>query len=185
VSRFLIGFFSVILLCSHANAQGIATFFYQKGIIQIARANPPPLPNLPWQPENTPTLPDTSLVSVSVDIRPVASLYRQEGWINMEGLSGLSGMMFISEKPEQTHIGPMEYYQPLDVIWLDNNGVITSIAPNLVLASNKDGLSDSRPSKALLMLAGGSAQLYGIAPGDKIVGSEFFDTPPNVISIQP
>jgi uncharacterized membrane protein (UPF0127 family) len=165
-----------LLICANASAQGVATFFYQRGAVHILRASPPPLP---WHTMEEKPIPQK--LDISVDIRPATSLTRQEGWINMGSLSGLSGMMFVYDRPEIAQIADMDYYQPLDIIWVDINGVITSIAPGMVLAGNREILSDAKPSKVLLMLAGGTAQQYGINPGDKLVESEFFKEPPKML----
>jgi uncharacterized membrane protein (UPF0127 family) len=165
-----------------ANAQGVATFTYQRGVVQLLRAHPPALPALPWQGEAAPVQLAIPALEIAVDIRPSTSLYQQEGWVNMGGLSGANGMFFVFDKPQPARVGALSYYQPLDVLWLDENGVVTSIAPSLKLAEISVPLVDTKPSKAVLFLAGGMADVFSISPGDKITGSEFFQTPPKVLT---
>ncbi|MDX2073455.1 MAG: DUF192 domain-containing protein [Alphaproteobacteria bacterium] len=165
-----------------AQAQGLATFAYQRGTLQLLRAHPPAAPALPWEGEDATAQPTNPLVQVEVDIRPADSLYRQEGWVNMGSLSGLNGMFFLFNPPQPAPIAPMKYYQPLDVLWIDENGKITSIAPLLNLSELSEPLADSKPSKAILLLAGGVTDAQSIRPGDKIVSSEFFAPPPKVLT---
>lgn len=171
------------LFAASAHAQGVATFFYQRGTIGIVRANAPAAPALPWQGADAPPAPVNPTFSITADIRPGSSLTRQDGWVNMTGLEGGSGMLFVFDKPQRAHIGHMEYYQPLDVLWVDENGTITSIAPGLVLAEQKEAIIDPKPSKAILLLAGGSSAQNGIAPGDKITGSDYFTVLPQVLKM--
>lgn len=166
-----------------AHAQGVATFTYQRGTIQVLRAHPPAVPNMPWQDESTPPQLANAAVDIAVDIRPSTSLARQEGWINMGSLSGLNAMMFVYEQPQAAPVMALEYYQPLDVLWVDANGTITSIAPHLNLSEIREPLADTSPSKALLMMAGGTVDEQNIAPGDKIIGSDFFRPPPKLLTI--
>lgn len=162
-----------LLIASPVLAQGVATFTYQRGSISIARASISA--TLPWQNEAPLTL--------SVDIRPANALYQQEGWMNLSGLQQDSAMMFVFEKAQPASLRKMDYYQPIDVLWVDETGTITSIAPRLILAEQQAALSDPKPSKALLMLAGGTVETQRIALGDKLQGTEFFITPPTMMSV--
>lgn len=166
-----------------AHAQGVATFTYQRGALHIQREKPPALPAMPWQVENAPTAPAAPVVDIAVDIRPASSLTRQEGWMNLGTLAPLSGLLFIYENPEPVRITALDYFQPLDIFWIDSQGLITTIAPNVVLAGNHQGYSDSNPVKALLFMAGGSAAANHISPGDRVVESEYFVKPPEVLRI--
>ena len=172
-----------LLLHTSAYAQGVATFTYQRGIIHIQRANPPALPSMPWQNEFAPSQVVHPSVGISVDIRPSSSLYRQEGWINMHGLGSLEAMFFVFDTPQVAKLNKLEYYQPLDVLWIDASGTITSIAPHLSLAEIREPLSDTQPSKVIMLMAGGEAESQGIAPGDKISDSEFFQSSPQMLTM--
>ena len=173
----------LIMAASGAAAQGVATFSYQRGNIAIARANPPALPSLPWQDKDAPRPQENSRVAIAVDIRPIAVLYRQAGWMNMAKFSETEGILFVLDRPETARVGRMEYFQPLDVLWIDDTGTITSIAPSLSVAALNEPMIDQKPSKALLMLSAGSTQKLGITPGDRISDSEYFQPPPSVVTL--
>lgn len=172
---------AVSLFAFAAQAQGVATFFYQRGVVHVLRATPPAPEPLPWQEPGKTALPEAPMIDIPVEIRPATALSRQEGWVSMGSLPARQGMVFLYDTPQQAYVGKMDYYQPLDVIWVGAQGEITSIAPNLVLANNASPIVDSKPCKLLLMMAGGSAQQLGINPGDKLIDSEYFVVPPTVL----
>lgn len=182
--RYLLPLILSLLVATAARAQdGVATFAYQTGTIYIVRATLPPPPQLPWKPVAPMPL-SQAAVEIQVAIRPGSSMYNQEGWINTGSLAGRNGIFFVFDKPQQVGLKRLEYYQPIDVLWVDNNGVITSIAPGISLPDLKKPLSDPTPSKALLLLAGGTAEMESINPGDKLVGSDYFQVLPKVMTIQ-
>jgi uncharacterized membrane protein (UPF0127 family) len=137
---------------------------------------------LPWADTNTPQQTEPSEKILSVDIRPAKTLYQQEGWIDMAGLSGLNGLFFVFDKPIAAHIPYMTIYVPLDVVWIDGEGKIITIAPSLNLSSLNAPLFGSAPAKAILLLAGGTCEREFIAPNDRIVNSDFFTPPPHILT---
>ena len=171
----------ISLLALSAQAQSVATFTYQRGQITVVRAKPPLLAVLPWQDESA-AQPASPTLTLAVDIRPAASLLQQEGWMNLGSLQPESGLLFVFDAPQIARIPPMHYYQPLDILWVDEHGVITAIAPKLLLLEPQAGIAGDKPSKALLFLSGGNAETAGISPGDRITGSEFFTAAPKIIS---
>lgn len=180
MQRFLISLlFSLAAIGAHA--QGVATFTYQRAQLELQRAHPPALPALPWQ-EGAAPQPDTSRLALAMDIRPSTSLYHQEGWMSLASIPAGEGKLFVFSKPQVAHIGHMEVYQPLDVLWVDATGKITSIAPGLNLSQLSQPLVDSRPSKAILLLGGQEAARLSITPGDRLIDSDFFSPPPAIIS---
>ena len=182
--RYLIPALILSLLASNiVSAQGVATFTYQRGILHILRSHPPALPALPWQGKADSTQTAQPSLAITADIRPSTSLYQQEGWINMSGLSGQNAIFFVFETPQIAELRKLEYYQPLDVLWIDADGTITSIAPSLSLAEIREPLSDTKPSKAILLMAGGQAEAQSITPGDTITDSEFFQAPPQMLTV--
>jgi len=180
--RYLSVILASLLLACAAHAQGVANFFYQKGEVHVQRANPPAYAILPWQKEGTPQPSTDPVLDIQVDIRPASALTRQEGWVKLGTIAGLQGMMFIYDAPVVAATMAMEYHAPLDVLWVDATGTITQIAPKLVLAGNHEPIAGEKPAKALLMLPGGAADTNFIAPGDRLVRSEFFTPPPKLLT---
>ena len=183
MTRFLTLLIScLICFASVAQAQGIATFSYQRSELTIVRAKPPLLPLLPWaDAEKTPQT-EPSEKNISVDIRPAKALYQQEGWIDLAGLSGLNGLFFVFDKPIAAHVPNMTIYVPLDVLWIDAEGKIITIAPSLNLSSLNAPIFGSSPAKAILLLAGGTCEREFIAPSDRIANPDFFTPPPNILT---
>ncbi len=181
--RYLLLSFCLLLEFGNlANAQGVATFYYQRGSIAIDRKQPPVLAPLPWQGADAPRQQEGVRLRVDVDIRPATSLYRQEGWVNMGGLSDTDGMLFIFDTPEIARISHMEFHQPLDVLWVDATGEITSIAPSLAVSEIADPILDPKPAKALLLMVSGMCERAAIRPGDRVVSPQFFQPPPSIMT---
>lgn len=173
----------LIVISQSALALGVATFNYQRGSLSIERASPPPEPLLPWQEADAPRKKENARVSVTVDIRPITALYRQSGWINLGQLSQNEGVLFVLEQPDTARLGRMEYFQPVDALWIDENGVVTSIAPKLEVSELNEPMIDQKPSKGLLLLGADMAERLSIRPGDKVTDSEYFQAPPSVITL--
>jgi uncharacterized membrane protein (UPF0127 family) len=173
-----------LLLAAPAMAQGVATFTYQRGQLTLLRASPPPVAAMPWQETQTPQA-GVADITFAVDIRPAANLYLQEGWMNLGGIASHTGLLYIFDTPQPAQIGHIAYYQPVDIVWIDAQGAITTIAPNIILSEQQKTLVGNKPSKAILLLAGGSTAAQQIQPGDRVTGSEFFTAAPVVISSPP
>jgi uncharacterized membrane protein (UPF0127 family) len=165
-----------------AHAQGVATLTYQRGTVSIMRAQPPLAPAMPWHAEGAARQNAPAQFNITVDIRPSSVLYQRDGLMNMSTLDARSGMLFVFESPQKARIGILEVLQPVDMLWIDSEGIITTIAPNIAL-NEKRALADKTLTKAILLLAGGAAELNSIQPGDSVTGSEYFETAPSVLSM--
>lgn len=182
MKHFLIAFCTSLILSCAALAQGVATFSYQNGQLVIRRANPPPLPLLPWAPADQPLqFADTDLM-LNVDIRGSSALYQQEGWIDLSGLSLNQGMLFIFDQPSNAYVPGIQHYKPLDVVWINAEGRITQIAPNLLLAELQEPLTSKGKSKALLLLSGGACEQLSIYPNDRLLNENYFTPPPKILT---
>ncbi len=179
---YLLLLISFFCFANSAQAQGVATFSYQRSELSILRANPPLLPLMPWSDEEKSTQTEASEKKLSVDIRPAKALYQQEGWIDLAGLSGLNGLFFVFDKPTAAHVPNMTIYVPLDVLWINAEGKIITIAPNLNLSTLTSPIFGSAPAKAILLLAGGTCEREFIAPNDRIISPDFFTPPPNILT---
>lgn len=172
----------LILMTPLASAQDVATFSYQRGTLTINRASPPSLAPMPWQPKDVPATTVTAARDFAVDIRESNVLYQQEGWIDLSGLSPNQGALFIFAKSQKASIKRMTIYPPVDVLWINPEGKITSIAPNIVLANLDKPIAGTEKSKAILLLSGGLCAQERIMPGDMVINSEFFSAAPPILT---
>jgi uncharacterized membrane protein (UPF0127 family) len=160
---------------SHATQQG--PLAYSRTNIVLMRASmldkgPAPLP---WQRDSLPA--DSPGVIFSVEIRDGMTLYNQEGWYNLSGLSDKNGLMLIFTAPGIAPLAPMSQYAPLDILMIDKEGTVIQIMPNLVLANLEDDMMPSSPILAFLFLPGGTCEANGINPGDRVMHKAFKRAP--------
>ncbi len=90
-----------------------------------------------------------------------------------KGLSGVTemapnaGMIFVFDKPKRTKFWMRGTYIPLDMIFIDAEGIIVKIVTRRDLDSTKT--TDSEIVVAAIMeINAGISQRLGIAPGDRV-----------------
>jgi uncharacterized membrane protein (UPF0127 family) len=159
----------------HAMQQGTLT--YTRTEIVLMRASmldkgPAPLP---WQRDSLPA--DSPGVIFSVEIRDGMTLYNQEGWYNLSGLSQKNGLLLLFSAPGIAPLAPMSQYAPLDVLMVDKEGTVIQIMPNLVLANLEEDMMPQSPILAFLFLPGGTCEANGINPGDRVIHKAFKRSP--------
>jgi uncharacterized membrane protein (UPF0127 family) len=160
---------------SYATQQG--PLAYSRTNIVLMRASmldkgPAPLP---WQRDSLPA--DSPGVIFSVEIRDGMTLYNQDGWYNLSGLSDKNGLMLIFTAPGIAPLAPMSQYAPLDILMIDKEGTVIQIMPNLVLANLEDDMMPHSPILAFLFLPGGTCEANGINPGDRVMHKVFKRAP--------
>jgi uncharacterized membrane protein (UPF0127 family) len=118
---------------------------------------------------------------LDIEVRDAINFYRQDGWINLTSRPEGSGVLLAFQQLSQDPIVPAQNYAPLDILMIDAQGIITEIAPSLVLANLEYDIYPGKPVKAFLLLAGGSCAKFSIKPGDEVQYS-LFKKPPPVIT---
>src|SRR5690606_14673611 len=98
---------------------------------------------------------------------------QQHGLKGRKQLADDRGMLFIYGKPSLIRMWMEETLIPLDMLFIDENGVIHHIAARAKPLSREIVAAPS-PSLAVLELAGGAAGRLGIAAGDRIVMDPYF-----------
>jgi len=92
---------------------------------------------------------------------------QQRGLMFRKKLPEGAGMLFEFRKERPISFWMKNTYVPLDIIFIRNNGRILSIAENTVPMS--DRLIPSRgPVRGVLEVIAGTANKFGIAPGDQV-----------------
>lgn len=82
------------------------------------------------------------------------------------------GMLFVSPDMRQQSFWMKNTLIPLDMVFVDDRGVIVNIAENTVPHDLTSHRSDG-PAKAVLELNGGTSARLGIGPGDVVHHAEF------------
>lgn len=92
---------------------------------------------------------------------------RQFGLMFRKSMPEEQGMLFLFEKSEQQSFWMRNTLIPLDIMFVDENGVITTIHENTKPLSEASLPSDG-PAKFVVEVIGGYAKKHGIKVGDKI-----------------
>ena len=126
-------------------------------------------------------LPHTELVidsdagPVKFDVEVAADWQSQEyGLMNRKTLGPHAGMIFDFRSPTMTSFWMKNTLIPLDMIFIRQDGTISSIAPDAVPMS-LTSIPSQEPIRAVLEIFGGEAAKYGIYPGAKVHNAIFGD----------
>lgn len=82
------------------------------------------------------------------------------------------GMLFIHEKPKEVSMWMRNTYISLDMVFIKAEGTVHRIEEKTEPLS-EEVISSHGPVIAVLEISSGSAQRYGLKPGDKIISSFF------------
>lgn len=90
--------------------------------------------------------------------------HREQGLMMVKSLAANTGMLFIFDQPERIQMWMKNTLIPLDMLFIDANGRIDSIAANTTPMSLK--IIDAKlPVLAVLEIAGGAADKAGVKAG--------------------
>jgi hypothetical protein len=102
---------------------------------------------------------------------------RRRGLMFRRSLGADEGMLFLWDEPQAIGMWMKNTLIPLDMLFIDERGVVVHIARNTRPLS-LDVISPGRPVSAVLELKGGRAAELGITPGARVVHEAFSDGPP-------
>jgi hypothetical protein len=92
---------------------------------------------------------------------------RQRGLMYRRSVPEFYGMLFDFKDEQEVQMWMKNTYVPLDMIFIEADGRIHSIAENTVPGSER--IIPSRgPVRAVLEVVGGTARKLGIQPGDQV-----------------
>ncbi|MGE0152897.1 MAG: DUF192 domain-containing protein [Reyranellaceae bacterium] len=97
---------------------------------------------------------------------------QQRGLMFREKLEPYTGMLFDFGTPRIVSMWMMNTLIPLDMVFIAADGRIVNIAANTTPMSTATILS-AGPAKGVLEIAGGTARLLGIKPGDVVLHRVF------------
>ncbi len=92
---------------------------------------------------------------------------RMQGLMFRKSMDEDKGMLFIMDNNEQQSFYMRNTYIPLDIIFVDENNVITTIHENTKIL-NDNSLPSNGPAKYVVEVNGGYTKKHGIKVGDKI-----------------
>ncbi len=92
---------------------------------------------------------------------------RQLGLMFRKSMPEDQGMLFLFETSEQQGFWMRNTFISLDIMFVDENGIITTIHEN-AKTLNDNSLPSNGPAKYVVEVNGGYAQRHGIKVGDKI-----------------
>lgn len=98
--------------------------------------------------------------------------HREQGLMMVKSLAPNTGMLFIFDQPERIQMWMKNTLIPLDMLFIDANGRIDSIAANTTPMSLKI-IDAKRPVLAVLEIAGSASDKAGIKAGAIVKHSAF------------
>ena len=97
---------------------------------------------------------------------------RALGLMFREELAPDAGMLFLFDREAPRSFWMKNTYIPLDLIFLNDQGVIVSIASDAI-PHDESSIPSGRPASAVLEVPAGTAEDLGIAPGDRVLHRAF------------
>lgn len=153
-------------------------YYSRTNIILLRKSMPPTTSVMPWQKHAV--VEDPNLI-FDVEIRDGMSLYNKSGWFNLSSYSEKSGVMMVFSEPSTKPIIHSEQYAPADILFVDKQGKIIQILPNILLSELEQDIYPSSPILAFLFIKGGSCAEMSINVGDEIQYS-LFKKPPTILN---
>jgi len=98
--------------------------------------------------------------AVTPEAQALGLMYRTE-------LAADSGMLFVHDKPRDVAMWMKNTYIPLDMVFLKADGTVHRIE-HKTEPHSEAMISSNGPVAAVLEIAGGAAERYGLKPGDKV-----------------
>lgn len=93
---------------------------------------------------------------------------RELGLSGRNGLRSNEGMLFVFDFSGRYGFWMKDMNFPIDMLWINQNGVVVKIEPNLSPSSYPNTFINDAPAMYVLELAAGRAEEYGIFLGSKL-----------------
>lgn len=158
----------VLIIASSAVAQ-VTPLIFERETIKIV--SPTPKEGA----ENPP--PVHPVLAYDVEIRPEDAL-RLEYIHTLNNMTDATGVMIAFAAPSVVALPALQVPTAVDALFVLDNGTITQILPNVVLADLTQEVAAPVPVKAFLFLKAGQVAARGIRPHDIITGKRFTPPPP-------
>jgi uncharacterized membrane protein (UPF0127 family) len=99
----------------------------------------------------------------------------QQWFMSLKSLPDDQALMLALEQPQSLILPSAQFFQPVDILVVDSDGIVQAILPSVTLANMKRQVSLDIPVKALIFLRGGLSDQLGISP-QSVVDHRIFDT---------
>lgn len=106
-------------------------------------------------------------IQMDVEIRPVQAL-QSEWFYSAGGAQQDKAVMIMFDPPTDVPLMAMRIYEPLDVLYMDEEGKIIQIVPDVVLAYLEEPIGAESLVRSWLFVQGGTAERLGIRPKDRV-----------------
>lgn len=166
------------MLLLSLSAPASAQVIFQREKLTIS---PPPVTNVSKEkeeekkPEETPRTPQEFMVEV-----------RSEEALNLEYIHTLNdlkddtGTMISFVVPSIVSVPQMKVYTPVDILFIDPDGIILQILPNITPSEINRDIHASEPVSAFLYLKAGEVKKRDIRPKD-VVSHSLFNAKPVIL----
>jgi uncharacterized membrane protein (UPF0127 family) len=115
----------------------------------------------------------------TVEVRTAAFL-QQKDFISHQPFTDREGLLILIDPPAEAELVATRMIAAADVLFVDADGYIIKIAPELKLAGLTEAIGSGRPVHAFVYLKSGTASASDIEIGDRIENT-YFKTHPVVI----
>jgi uncharacterized membrane protein (UPF0127 family) len=138
---------------------------------------PDPRFDAPAEPQPA-AAPSPRAFKILAQLRPASALQQQD-MFSINPFFNAQAHLFLFDPPTLTAFRAPSIQKAVDLIALNENGIIIEIVPNAVPADlDPSQYSVEQPVRALLLVQAGTVDANGIRPGDKVQQSEIFNQPP-------
>jgi len=130
-------------------------------------------------PEGVPNVDRREPLRFSIEIRPEDAM-KLEYIHTLNTLSDNTGVMIAFSLPTMTSLPFMRVYTAVDVLFVDDQGIILQMLPEVVPAEINQDIMARDPVKAFIYLKAGTIKAKGIKPHD-CIDNPVFTPPPAII----
>lgn len=117
---------------------------------------------------------DTNSGQVKLSVEVATTQQQQEqGLMFRKSMQLDHGMIFNLNKPQHVEMWMKNTILPLDMVFVDNRGIVSQIVKNAVPESEKIISSNASDILMVIEINGGAADHYHIEKGDKVIYSLF------------
>ena len=127
------------------------------------------------EPEAKPA-PAAPLAKLEVQVRR-EQLPLNNGIYTKYHLDASHGVLTYFVQAEPRTLSAENLYEPIDILFIRDDGIIAQIMPNIMLAYLSDDVQVDFPVRAYLYVQAGVADSYGLKPGDRIEHGMFTPSP--------
>ncbi len=131
------------------------------------------------EPETPPGPPPREPIEFTVDMKPM-SYFDQEDVISQTVIGEREGLLIVVEPPALASISASRLLSSSDVVFVNEDGYITRIAPRLNISELQEPVSSGAAVRAIIYLRPGAVEHERIVPGDRFE-SELFKTHPVIV----